>query len=74
MTDDISTAKWGEHGKACPTCGERFFDKRKMREHRASAHPVLCDVCGKRFAGPDGVALHKAAAHGAASTTGPADS
>lgn len=63
MTPEVSGGKWTEQGKPCPTCGERFFDKKKLRDHREKAHPVLCPVCGKGFATDDGVALHRASAH-----------
>lgn len=63
MTTNVTGGKWGPEGKACPTCGERFYDKKKMRDHREKAHPVTCPDCGKAFATEDGVALHKAAAH-----------
>lgn len=63
MSGAVPGGKWTEQGKACPTCGARFFDKKKLREHREKAHPVACPECGKGFATPDGVALHQAAAH-----------
>jgi len=64
MNDEVAGGKWTEQGKPCPVCNERFYDKQKLRQHRAKMHPVACPQCGKAFVTADGVRLHEVSVHG----------